>query len=243
MQNQNKRGKIFVIEGTDSSGKGTQTDLLYDRLNKEGSPTEKISFPFYDTPSGRIIGQCYLGKKDKGEELGWKGDYCWFGDKANNLGPLETSALYALDRSSSADYIKDTINSGKNMIIDRYYQSNMAHQGGKYSDSEKREELFEKLEWLELEYFGIPKEDMTVFLYLPTHIAFELRKGRDGGKENNDIHENDLDHLKNAENTYLQLSDKYGWNKIDCEDKSKGSIKTREEIHEQVYSSVKEVLD
>ena len=37
-------GKIIVIEGTDSSGKETQTKLLYERVKKIYDKTIKISF-------------------------------------------------------------------------------------------------------------------------------------------------------------------------------------------------------
>ena len=57
------RGKLIVIEGTDCSGKETQTNILMDRLKKEGYPVVKFSFPMYDTPTGKIVGGPYLGKE------------------------------------------------------------------------------------------------------------------------------------------------------------------------------------
>ena len=57
------RGKLIVIEGTDCSGKETQTRLLVDRLNREGIRAERLAYPDYDTPTGKIIGACYLGKE------------------------------------------------------------------------------------------------------------------------------------------------------------------------------------
>ena len=87
-----KKGKLIVIEGTDGSGKKTQTQLLIKRLNLEGIPAEHMSFPRYGTPSGRIIGQCYLGKNGLGE-----GDVAWF-EEADKLDPLVASLYYAADR-------------------------------------------------------------------------------------------------------------------------------------------------
>lgn len=43
--------KIFVIEGTDGSGKQTQTNLIYKRLLKDGKEVFKTSFPNYDNQS------------------------------------------------------------------------------------------------------------------------------------------------------------------------------------------------
>ena len=43
-------GKIITIEGTDCSGKETQSKLLYDKLIKDGIDVYRTSFPMYDTP-------------------------------------------------------------------------------------------------------------------------------------------------------------------------------------------------
>ena len=56
-----KRGRIFVVEGTDCSGKGTQTDLLLERFHQENIACRKMSFPRYDTPTGDMVKR-YLGK-------------------------------------------------------------------------------------------------------------------------------------------------------------------------------------
>ena len=56
------RGKLIVIEGTDCSGKETQAKLLVNKLKELNIPAQKLSFPNYNTPTGKIIGSCYLGK-------------------------------------------------------------------------------------------------------------------------------------------------------------------------------------
>ena len=60
----NSNGKIIVIEGTDCSGKETQTRLLVEKLEAMGKKVKRISFPMYDTPTGKIIGACLLGKPE-----------------------------------------------------------------------------------------------------------------------------------------------------------------------------------
>ena len=57
-----EKGKLIVIEGTDCSGKETQSKKLIERLNDEGIKTEYMSFPMYKTPTGRIVGLPFLGK-------------------------------------------------------------------------------------------------------------------------------------------------------------------------------------
>ena len=58
-----KRGKLIAIEGTDCSGKETQTNLLIKKLREEGVQVQNFSFPNYNSPTGKIIGGPYLGKE------------------------------------------------------------------------------------------------------------------------------------------------------------------------------------
>ena len=58
-------GKFIVIEGTDCSGKETQSKLLVEKLTKLGKKAIRITFPNYDSPTGKIVGGPYLGKEDR----------------------------------------------------------------------------------------------------------------------------------------------------------------------------------
>ena len=58
------KGKLIVIEGTDCSGKQTQTDILVENLKVYGYQAVSFSFPNYETPTGKIIGDAYLGKNN-----------------------------------------------------------------------------------------------------------------------------------------------------------------------------------
>lgn len=40
-------GKLIVFEGTDGSGKATQSKLLFERLQREGVDCRKLNFPRY----------------------------------------------------------------------------------------------------------------------------------------------------------------------------------------------------
>ena len=53
------KGKLIVFEGTDGSGKATQTEMLCRHLEQEGSPYKKITFPRYGKPSAAMV-QEYL---------------------------------------------------------------------------------------------------------------------------------------------------------------------------------------
>lgn len=50
-----KKGKLFVIDGTDGSGKQTQFKKLQERLDKENIEYKTVSFPNYDSPSSSLV--------------------------------------------------------------------------------------------------------------------------------------------------------------------------------------------
>ena len=81
------KGKIIVIEGTDCSGKETQTRLLVEKLESIGKKVKRISFPMYDTPTGKIIGACLLGKPDMCADL-LKTDHGLFPEGGGNVDSL-----------------------------------------------------------------------------------------------------------------------------------------------------------
>ncbi len=222
-----EKGKIIVIEGTDGSGKATQTSLLYEKLLSKGIPCGIMSFPRYHTPTGRIISECYLGKGKQS---------AWFHNPPK-LDPKIASLLYATDRLAAKEEIEQTLHLGINMILDRYVESNMAHQGGKLILEEK-ENFFKFLEELEYNLLKMPKPDKVIFLHMPTDIGIKLREGRN---IEGDAHELNTNHLKNAEETYLHLAEKYNWEKISCMENEQP--KSKEDISNEVFEKVKNLLN
>lgn len=222
-------GRLIVIEGTDCSGKETQSNLLLERLKAEKRAIEKFGFPMYDTPTGKIIGGPYLGK-----------DYIcdgWFSEGAGNVPPEVASLYYAADRKYNLPKIQSLLEQGNDILLDRYVESNMAHQGGKISNSNERMTMYKWLEKLEYELLGLPRPDITIFLYMPYIYALELKKNR---LEKPDQHELSEEHLINAEKTYLELAQLYNFQTVNCV--SNNHIRTKEDIHEEVYSLVKKRL-
>lgn len=218
-----KRGKIVVIEGTDCSGKETQTNLLISRLRTEGISCETMSFPKYDTPTGRVVGQCYLGKPEMGKS--------WFED-VNAVDPLIASLYYAADRRAALPEIQKILDSGAHLILNRYVESNMGHQGGKERNFSKRVELFGKIETLEYSILGLPRPNQVIFLFMPYQIGMELKKGRPGKA---DGHEASIEHLQNAEEAYLHLAQMFKWKTINCAPNNQFPPRTIENIAEEVY--------
>ena len=84
------RGKLIVVEGTDCSGKETQTKKLVEKLTNDGRTVKRYSFPFYESPTGKIIGGPYLGKSYISDG--------WFPEGATNVDYKVASLYYAADR-------------------------------------------------------------------------------------------------------------------------------------------------
>lgn len=218
------KGKIIVIEGTDCSGKATQTKLLMDRLNKDGYKCISLSFPCYDTPTGKIVGGSLLGKKEIGESV--------FGEEAVTLDPKITSLYYAADRKYNISKVMDYVNDGYIVLLDRYVTSNLAHQGAKLENKDERFYIYQWIDKLEYWLLELPKPDTTIFLHVPFDFAKELKKNRDSL----DIMEQSETHLKNAERAYIELSELYDWKKIECIRDNK--LRTIEDINDEIYDLV-----
>lgn len=220
------RGKLIVVEGTDCSGKATQSDKLCQFLNENGIKTIKMQFPMYDTPTGRIIGGPYLGKSHICEGF--------FPEGAANVDPKVAALYYTADRYYNINKVIEPLENGINIILDRYVESNMAHQAGKLTDDKEQDEMIEWLDHLEYQFFKLPRPDKTILLFMPYEAACELKKNRE---EKADQHESDPAHLLNAQKTYLKLANKYSYDIINCVDENK-KIKTIDEIAVEVQTLV-----
>jgi len=230
------KGKLIVVEGTDCSGKETQTKLLVEKLKEENIKAKRISFPMYDTPTGEIIGACLLGKPDMCNEL-LKREHSFFSEGGGNVDSLAASALYAADRRYNLPIINKYLEEGYILLVDRYVTSNMAHRGGMIEDKNERLSFYKKMELLEYEIMELPKPDMTLLLYLPYEYACELKRNR---KELPDEVESDMNYLKRGEEAYLELAELYNYDVINCVYDKK--IRTIENINEEVYKKVKKIV-
>lgn len=215
------QGELITIEGTDCSGKGTQTDLLLERLTNEGYKVCKLSFPMYDTPTGKIVGGPYLGKQS----------ICagFFNEGAANVNAKVSSLYFAADRYYNSNKIREALKENDVVILDRYTGSNMAHQGGKIEDYNERMKMYKWLDSLEYGLLELPKPNLTIFLYMPHKYAEILKKGR----SEIDEHESNEKHLINAEKAYMEIANMYNYDTINCI--KNNSIRTREDINNEVY--------
>ena len=220
-------GKIIVIEGTDSSGKETQARLLEERLKKEGKKCIHFSFPMYDTPTGKIIGGSYLGKTDISKS--------YFTEGALNVDPKVVCLYYAADRKYNMPKILEYLNKDYYVLLDRYTTSNLAYQGSKIKKSEERFNMYQWIDKLEYWLLQLPKPDKTIFLHVPYKFVEVLKRER----KVMDEYEKSTDYLKQAEDAYIELSELYNWDRVNCIKDDK--LRDINDINDEIYNIVLEL--
>ena len=220
-------GKIIVIEGTDCSGKETQSKLLVKRLTEMGKKCACFSFPMYDTPTGRIVGGPYLGKPEICDG--------YFEEGAPNVDPKVSCLYYAADRKYNMEKALKLLEEGYYVFLDRYTTSNLAHQGSKIKDKDERFNMYQWIDKLEYWLLQLPKPDKTIFLHVPYEFSCELKKNR----ENLDENEKSPEHLQGAERAYLELVELYNWDKIECV--KDGVLRSIEDINEEILNIIEEM--
>ncbi len=222
-------GKIIVIEGTDCSGKQTQSEKIVENLKNKGIKAIRFAFPNYQSPTGKIIGGPYLGKVAYGE--------CFFPEGAGEVPPKVASLYYAADRLYNLPEINKYLNEEYIVVLDRYVESNMAYQAGKINDKKEKKEMYDFLENLEYGLLKLPRPDLKIFLFMPYESACVLKKHRE---EPADQHEKNETILKNAEKTYFEIAKLYDYKIINCTNGE--NIKTIKEIEKEVLKIVLEFL-
>ena len=219
-----EKGKIFVIEGTDGSGKQTQTKKLVEYLKSIGKNVITQSFPNYDSPSSMPV-KMYLS----GE----------FGDNANCINAYQSSVLFAVDRFCTLKKLEKDINDGTYIVFDRYVSSNMLHQACKIENAEERIKFLNWLDDFEHNLMELPRPTQIFFLDVPPKKSIELAHARGELKAGTkkDIHESDEQYLINSYNTGKEICKMYGWTVVDCIDEQ-NNLKSIEEISSEIISKL-----
>jgi dTMP kinase len=225
-----KPGKLIALEGIDGSGKGTQVELLHRVLSSAppGRGVYATAFPQYDSWFGRMVGQFLNGD---------------FG-ALDKVDAHFTALLYAGDRLEAKARLEAALRGGKIVLVDRYIGSNLAHQTARVA-REKREEFRRWIEHLEYNIYGLPHEDLVLYLRVPPAEAQKLvtqKAKRTYTAAKQDILEASLHHLQDAAEMYDLLAQNSPWVTIECFEAKRGAMRAPEEIAREVLSAVEPLL-
>lgn len=222
-----KAGKLIVIEGIDGSGKGTQTDLLIEILNKEGKEVVLNDYPRYETSfwgehAGRML------TKEFGNPM--------------EISPYLTVLPYILDEADgSKKIIKPAIEAGKMVVSNRYFTSNI-HQIAKMPEDER--EKYSSWLWdAGYNEMEIIKPDLVIVLMVDPPICRENVKKKAERKyaqgQVMDAAEEDFNHQMESAKEYKKMvkMNPENWVLIDC--CKNGQLLPKEDIHQMIINEIK----
>ena len=223
------RGLLIAIEGIDGSGKHTQAKLLEHSLQRLGHTVYSTGFPQYESWFGTMVGKFLNGD---------------FGP-LENIDPHFTALLYAGDRFESKQRLESALSGGKIVLIDRYIGSNLAHQVA-LASPDKRAEFLRWIEHLEYTIYGLPRENLILYLRVPPSQAQKLvgkKSERNYTSAKHDILEKNLRHLEDAAEMYDMLSRSRPWATVQCYDAQSNGLRLPEDIATECLQAVQSVIE
>ncbi len=189
---------LIVLEGLDGAGKSTQLRLLEELFDSRGYGREQLHFPRFDSPVyGELIARFLRGE---------------MGD-IDGVDPYLVALLFAGDRAEAAPLLREWLDSGKYVILDRYVNSNIAYQCAKIAGRAKQDALMKWILDLEYGHNDIPRPDISIFMDVPFEFTVRnLASSRDGDdreylKGGRDIHESSLDFQLRVRDMYLRIAE------------------------------------
>jgi len=130
----NKRGILIVFEGSDRTGKSTQSIIIKNTLKELGYNVLHLNFPDRSTMTGNIIDKYLKNDID-------------LNSKACHL-------LFSANRWEKYDLIKNSLLNGYIVILDRYIYSGLAYSIAKGED----------LNWCKNSDIGLVEPDLIIYL-------------------------------------------------------------------------------
>jgi len=137
MKNVAKRGAFILFEGIDRCGKTTQSKMLTENLLKRGIKVEHMRFPDRATQIGKMINSYLTNTVDTD-------------DKAIHL-------LFAANRWEKMKIMREKLESGVSLIVDRYSYSGVAFTASKGYG----------VQWCYQPEIGMISPDLVIWLDMP----------------------------------------------------------------------------
>lgn len=221
---------LIAIEGIDGAGKGTQVQALVKRFHESGLSCGTLQFPRYsETTFGAAIGDFLNGR---------------FGT-LDQVHPQLAAVLYAGDRFESKDVLLQLLDENDVVVLDRFTGSNLAHQAAKL-EGEQRQELSRWIDHVEHVVFGLPRPDLNVLIDISSDWSRQLvsrKAARDYTDQEADLQEADVPYQEKVRRCYLDVANQRSdWAIVNSVDEA-GSLKSIEDVNNDIYSRVRPLVD
>lgn len=188
---------LVAIEGVDGSGKATQAAMLVERLRAMFLTVGTMSFPQYD----KTVAAEQIARYLNGE----------FGEK---LDPRLAAMLYALDRFESRESLKSMLETCDVVVLDRFVESNVAHQAARLSGYIEESAFTEWVHELEHGVLGTPVPSTIVLIDIPVEVSTErvgMKAPRQYTEQLADMHEADSSYMRKVRDIYRRQAIDNEW--------------------------------
>ncbi|OGY31487.1 MAG: hypothetical protein A3C02_00910 [Candidatus Andersenbacteria bacterium RIFCSPHIGHO2_02_FULL_45_11] len=156
-------GLLISFDGLDSSGKATQSKLLYEHLASQGALARYVTSPDYTTASGKELKLRLQSKLGNWDKTTWQEKMKYFAD----------------NRAEHREEVVNTVSEGGIVVYDRYVPSSMAFMAEESrAIGEERTKVQEAVAAYEYETNNMPHEDASLFFDIPPRVAMDLLEGR-----------------------------------------------------------------
>lgn len=224
-----KKALFVAIEGTDSSGKATQTKMLVASCRRAGLVSRIFEFPRHEYISAIMV-ELYLGGRHS---------------VVDKTIPELVATYYALDRAMAKDSLLRALGECDIVIADRFTGSNLAHQATKLKSATARRRFYEWVLDLETIRYQIPQPDLSIVLSVDSMAAAEsLKRRQESGrrKDDPDYHEKDNDHQVMAHRNYQELCRIYPKKFIELICSKEGKMLSAAIVQQQLWQSIRKLL-
>ncbi len=170
------KGKLIVIEGIDGAGTEAQSKLVLDFLKERGTPCERVCYPDYGEPVGRLLHE-YLHRKFE-------------------LSNETLVLLHLADRVKDRERMTRWLEEGKTVIADRYVTSTIAYQGFAGFPVDNIISI--------ADMFAMPRPDAVVYLRVSAETSMERK--RKEKQDNVDRNEENRGLMENMSGYYEKLA-------------------------------------
>jgi dTMP kinase len=201
-------GKFITLEGIEGVGKTTNREYIRSLLEQTGKPCVETREPG-GTPLGEALREMLLEHKHEGMSS-----------------DAELLMMFASRAEHLHKVILPALESGKNVLCDRFTEATYAYQGGGRGINDRK--IAELENWVQ----GELRPDLTIILDAPVETGRD-RAGRRSTPDRIEKEQNDF--FERVRQTYLQLANHYP-QRIAVVD---ASI-TLEQVQKQIYHVMKQ---